>query len=628
VRALRVVLLGTAVFFAAMALWTLVVLLSVRSDLQRARSTLESVRAGDVATDQVASRLAAAEAQLRTAHGRLGQPGPVLFAKLPLVGRTPDAVARSTSATLAVTDGLHEVVVAATEPRSLVQDGAFDTAQLARVSVALDQAAARSRGPLERLSHVKRGLTPGPVHDAAGTAQRELRGLDETFTQTADALTALSGLVGANGPRTVLVVMENNAEQRGTGGIVSVFAVATTSGGRLQLGTFADVDGVAAKPGVGAGPVRVDAPDDFRALWGPYLADTTLWKNVNMSADVPTSSAVLANVAQASTGVRPDAVLWLDVRTIAAIIGGAGDVTLDDGTVLTEQNTVQALLADAYASAGNDLVSQGLREQRLRGAADAVVHRLLDGAPDLVTLAPKLSDAARARHLAVWSAVPSEQAAWEAAGLAGAVRAGTGDLVAMSVNNLGGGDRQGNKLDLYARREQSVTAVVGGSSAAVTRTATLRNTAPQGLPSYVAGGGTPGQTNNLVTFALPRGATDVVLTRQGAVVAATPQPEGDHLVLTDVVSLPAGTETSWRLAYRLPVADGAYDLTVVPQPGAVDGPLTLDLHGAKGFDLAGSLRRTEQVPVAETIETTAHHRGFWRRLGGGLHDFWTEPVKL
>jgi hypothetical protein len=489
---------------------------------------------------------------------------------------------------------------------------------------------------VQRLREVRTTFVPGRVGRGVEDAREHLDDVPERLTSAADALDALAGLTGAHGPRRLLVALENNAELRGTGGIVTVFAEATARDGTVQLGRFRDVDDVAA---LASSARRVPAPADYHRLWGPYLADSTLWKNVNMSPDVATSSKVLAEIARATLGTAPDAIVWLDVRTLADIIGATSPARLPDGTVLTKSTTVRALLSGAYTKAVDTKDGQAARRARLRAAADAVAGRILRGDPDATRLSLALSGAARGRHLALWSAQPDEQRALVAAGLAGEVRADRdgpgGDIVSVAVQNFGGGDRNGNKLDYYARRLVSVKVRLTEDTAEVEQEISLRNTAPpRGLPVYVSGRVSPGTSNNFVTLAVPAEAELQSFTRGGTAVRTEVLPEGDHRVVTDAVSLPPGTTTTWRLRYRLKLfSSGTYTLRAVPQPLAVDAGLHIEITG-DGVHLATPAGRRGDIQVSEafdeqrTVVAVRARDSALRRAVDAVRRFWNEPVRL
>ena len=616
--------------------WTAVALLSVRDELERSQTALEAARdSTDTATAR--EQLAVAERDLGTVTGRLGHPGPALTARLPIVGRTVAAVRRTSAAALAVTRSGERVLAAVDDGTPLLADGRVDTERLLAVQQELEQAAARTRAPVAALLDARLGLVPRLVADPVRRAQRELVGLPEDLAGAAGGLRGVRTVLGASAQQDLLVLLENNAELRGTGGIVTVFARATARDGRLEVGDFQEVEDVADP----ADRARtVPAPDDFRALYGRFKADTTLWKNTNMAADVPTSSEVMAEVAARTTGRRPDALIWLDVPAIAAVLRATGPAALPDGGELRAEDVVPQLLSRAYAEAPDTPAGQDRRRDLLRGAADAVIGQLLGGGADLdpQTLAEELAAMARGRHLALWSADPATQADLVAGGLAGQVRAGSGDLSSFVVHNLGGGDQDGNKLDYYGRRQTTVTAVVGSDSALVEQEVALRNTAPaRGLPVYVAGRATPGVNNALVTLALPRDAQDVGFSRDGQGLPPLPQPEGDHAVVTDVVSIPPGVVVTWRLRYRLPLADGAYRLSLHPQPLAVDSGLRVEVRPDEGIELAGisdtrlddgAVLRSGAFAEVTTIAVEARRPGWLTRWRNAISRFWNEPVRL
>lgn len=621
--------------------WTLSALLEVRKDMTAARAALVEAREqGQLET--LGPTLRQAQGDLQDSVTRLAQPGPALVASVPLLGRTVSAVDRTAEAALVLVRGTADAVDAASALRRTDAGSSVDLAAMAQVADALERAARSSRDPVDALLAQPLGMVPGPVSQPVTEAKNTFADAPDRFRSAAAGLRGLAGVLGAERPRNLLVVLENNAELRGTGGLVTVFAEATARDGQLAIGSFRDVDEVAAEP---PGAVPVEAPDDYRALWGAFLANTTLWKNANMSPDVPTSSLVLSRVAAVSLPTAPDAVLWFDVPAIAAVLAATGPQQLPDGSTLSSENAVERLLSGAYEAAEDTREGQARRRETLRGAADAVLGAVLGQgagpATSVGALAAALAEAAQGRHVAVWSAVAEEQADLRSAGLAGEVAADGGDLSSFVVQNLGGGDREGNKLDYYARRRVSVRAVVGPDWAEVEQLVVLRNTAPDGgLPVYVGGGGTPGATNNLVTLALPSAAQVTEFSRGGQVVLDAPRPSGDHAVVTDFVSLQPGTETSWLLRYRVPVAAEGYALSLVPQPLAFPAELEVELRPTDGVSLAalpgsdlvegedGSLRLSEAYDLERTLLVRAERDSAGERAVDRLRRFWNEPVSL
>lgn len=626
----RVVWALLAVLVVAGA-WTAVVLLSVRADVAAARADLLAIES-EGGADAAADRLSDVRERLDRVRGRLAQPGPRLIASLPLAGRTLVAAQTTVEATHAAVVGAIQVIEVF--PEDSVQGGRIDVDALRRVADATEQAARRSREPMARLRDLELGFVPVRVANGVREARERLLASSAAFAKASHALAGLTDVLGSQRPRSMLVMLQNNAELRGTGGLVTVFAEAKVQDGQLAVGAFRDVEDVADPP---AEAVRVDAPADYQDLWAPFLANTTLWVNVNMTPDVPVASQVLGDIAAASGIARPDAVLWVDVRAIASLLGATGPVRLPNGTELTEQNALRTLLSDAYASAPDSTEGQAARREALRSAADAVLGRLLGGGVSASPpeLAAALAEAAAGRHLALWTADDAAQAELVAGGLAGDVSAADGDLSSVALQNFGGGDDQGNKLDYYARRQVTVRVSLGVESAVVEQEISLRNTAPSsGLPTYVSGRVDPGTTRNYVALALPHAAEAVTLQRGGRAVAAAPRPAGDHAVVTDGAALAPGSETTWLLRYRLPVEDGRYRLRLVPQPLAVDAGLRLEVSAADGRELRGEGVADGQLVVSgpydqeRLVELQAVRPGLVARGADAVRRFWSEPVKL
>ncbi|TBR16471.1 MAG: DUF4012 domain-containing protein, partial [Chitinophagaceae bacterium] len=243
-RALVLTLRVTAVLALVVAVWTAVAMVTVRDELARARDALEAARdASSTADAQV--RLTDAESELRVATGRLDQPGPAVAARLPVVGRTVAAVRRTATAALSVTEGGRRVLSAVDGGGPLLADGRMDTERLLAVQQELERAAARTEGPVAALLDQPLGLVPGLVADPVRGAQRELDGMPDDLASAAAGLRGVRDVLGAERAQTLLILLENNAELRGTGGIVTVFARATVRDGKLDVRAFEDVEDVA-----------------------------------------------------------------------------------------------------------------------------------------------------------------------------------------------------------------------------------------------------------------------------------------------------------------------------------------------------------------------------------------------
>lgn len=599
---------------------------AVRADLTKLRDHPPTSRA---ALDQ---RIGADLATLDSARGWLDQPGPQIVAQLPVVGRSWVAEARVTDAASAVV-GAARTLAGATSGLSTGSSG-VSLPKLAAARAALDRSAAQVAGPLRALAAVNTGLTPPQLGAGVAAAQTQLMGFDARLREGADVVGALAGVLGGSGPRTVLVALENNAELRGTGGLVSSYAMGTTNDGRFELGPFRDVSSVALPDPAHA--VRVPAPPDYVADYGGYLANTTIWKNVTMSPDIPASSQVLSEVAAATIGKRPDVVVLLDVPGMARIVTATGPVTIN-GQPVTGDALTKALLVDAYGNGALDNAQQDSRRHELEQAADQAFQRIRGGAvADLATVTA-LTEVTAGRHLAIWSARPAEQAALTRGGAAGAVNPRGADVAMVTANNLGDGPGVGNKLDYYVDRSLRVDVTVGRTSAQVTQTVTLHNGAPAGLGPYVEGPNHPGLLSELLALSAARDARFESFTLDGRdQPAALTHPNGTAQVST-LMQLPRDVTATYQLRYRVPVRDGHYRLELLPQPLARPATLAVAIRPVAGETIGpvrGAIRSGDEVTLqgdwstAHEVAVALHDRSTWEAIRHSIAQFWTSRVSV
>ncbi|MEO6713994.1 MAG: DUF4012 domain-containing protein [Mycobacteriales bacterium] len=620
---------AAAVLVLAVLTWGAWAAVHTRDDVAAARQALTRVRASGSSIGDVQAALTAAHERLATGRQRMNQPGPRIAARLPIVGRSYAAVRHTAAAADSVVEASRTILVSVDVTTLLVRGG-FDLATLERMRASLTAAAAETSTPLQRLRDLRTGWTPGSVQNGVAEARRELGSFDTTLREAGDLVDALAAIAGRDKPQRMLIALQNNAELRGTGGLISIFAEGTTDKGRLTLEGFRDVEDVAKPP---AEAKKVAAPVDFERLYGDHLANSTLWKNTNMSPDGPSSWGVLANVAEVSLARKPDLIIVIDVPAVAQILGAIGPAELPDGRTIRQDNVVSELLEKAYANIPDTYEGQTERRRRLRVAADAVIRRLLTASGPPLPLFRALQRASTGRHLMVWSADPARQKALVDSGVAGAVPTLDPDIAMMTVHNLGSGRfNEGNKLDYYSERAGQVAVTVGRDYAETTQRWTLRNAAPPGLSDYVEGRQNPGRTNNEVWFAVPPDAQILGYDRDGVALPTAMQSELGHRLLTDIASLDRGASTTWSIRYRVPLAGRSYGLWLVPQPTTRPATLSLRISAAADVDIdvQDSHGGAYDGPWTDVL-----HRGVglpgpsrWERITGRVKRWWDEPVHV
>lgn len=620
--ALAGVLAAAAV--AALA-WTAVAGALAGSRLRTVRAEVTAwQRGGGSATVVPRPALRRAAAASRSADRLLHQPGPALVAAVPWLGRSVVAEQTVADAVRAVLDTGSDLAPAA---RRLTADRRVDASRLESLGVLAQRAAGEVAPVLRRLAALRLSGTLPAVRAGTREAQQQLLGTDTRLAQVGAAARGVAAVLGGPDTRTVLVGLMNNAEARGSGGLLSAYAVGTVRAGKVRLAPFQDANGVAQPP---ARARRVPAPEDYRQAYGRFLAASTLWKNVTMSPDGPDVAQVLASVAARSLGRRPDVVVLLDVPAAAAIVSATGPVRID-GRSVSGDELVRSLLVDSYGDGRLDPKAQAARRRATTAAASAAFRRVWRDAPASPALLRALLSAAAGRHLLMWSDRPWEQALLAAGGVAGALPA-TGDVAMPVLNNLGDSPGRGNKLDYYLRRQLAVTVTLGPRRAQITQTLTLTNTAPAGLGPYVAGVARPGTLRELVAMSSAARADVRSFTRDGRPIPVLASKVQGRRTLTTAVTLPRGARTVLRLRYSLPLRAGAYRLTLVPQPLARPATLQVTVRATDGaaLDLLTGVRRTNGRSAAErgpftdvrTLTARAGAPPLASRWAGALGRWW------
>jgi hypothetical protein len=428
-------------------------------------------------TANAPSTLAAIQHEARQAQAITDDPVWRLSAHLPWAGRSVRVVRGVVAADRSLAEDVLPRLVQVADgisPRRLRSGG--DTIRLAP----LHSAQAGLESATTAIESVRARVEALPAHDVLGTVSRarsrliaQLTTLSGT-TRTAATFSRIApAMLGEHGERRYFVAVQNNAEARGTGGLVGAFMVLSARDGRLSVAQVGNDTQLrdAQSPAVSLGR-------EFDALYAPYQS-TRLWRNSNLTPDFPAAARIWTSLWRTTTGEGLDGALAIDPALMADVLGVTGDVMLPDNTRVTAANAVALTESDVYRRFADN---QDARRQFLRTVAKAVVDKVLSGAGDPAALAHTLGADAGARHLALWSAHPDEEAAIATTALAAPLPPTTAPVAALVVNNVAG-----SKLDYWLRR--SLVREPGSCRADGTREVTvtvrLTNVAPPGLPGYV-----------------------------------------------------------------------------------------------------------------------------------------------
>ncbi len=328
----------------------------------------------------------------------------------------------------------------------------------------------------------------GPVANAV-TLLRDQLARAAPLTATGARLGSLVvPMLGGAGPRSYLVVFQNPAELRATGGIFGSYAVLRVDRGAItlqrtastsrDLGTFR------------AGDLAVDP--SLAALYSPRI--TSYPQDVNFTPDFPTAADLISSMYTQRFGQRVDGVIALDPLVVAQLLQGQRPIDLGNGAVLSSDTAAPLLMSDIYARFPTSVDTAG--RDAFLGAATAAAFRAISSHQDPAAFRPIISgikDMVDQRRVLVWSAHPDEERQILPTAVSGRLLR---DAAGSPTTGVFLNDGTGGKLDYYLSMAARLAGgSCTGSSGSARLTVRLGFDAPAtGLPNYVISGGNVGSS--------------------------------------------------------------------------------------------------------------------------------------
>ena len=537
VGALVLVVLGCAAWLARDALVARGQLLAARADvagLEKQAST------ADVST--TAATVASLQTHADSAARHTSGPLWTVSAHLPWVG--PQVTAVRTVAE--VVDSLARValpplvdVVKVVNPSTLApEDGGLNLAPLQDVAPRVLAADDAVRAAQLRLAAVQtRSLLP-QVAGPLAALRDEVDQVAGTVGTAARAAALLPAMLGADGPRNYLVLVQNNAEPRATGGIPGTVLHIRAESGHVQV-----VDDLSGGGLSGLASPALPLTDAEKALFGPQLG--TDMRDVTFTPDFPRSAALAAAIWQQHGRAPVDGVISVDPGALAALLGATGPVKLANGSTLTADNAVAQLLNGVYLQIPNPAA----QDAYFAATAASVLHAVVSGQGKPAAVMDALAKAAREGRLMVWSAHDEEQARLKGTVLSGELRgqSGSSGIIGVYLND-GTQAKMGYYLSLDVTG--SATQCQADGSQVVNLTVALTSHAPADavtLPDYITGAGSVvprGTTRtNVLVYAPTGGGIDSVTVNSQRSGAFAQVQDGLPVVATTVDLTPGQTGT-------------------------------------------------------------------------------------
>ncbi|MFF1881311.1 DUF4012 domain-containing protein [Pseudarthrobacter sp. NPDC058196] len=469
---------------------------TIKIELESAAALIPQLKQEILVSDEESAAATVATLREHTASARRAADDPLwtLASGMPWLGANTSAIAEvSRSADDVVSLGLSPLV-------NIYESLDWDTLLPSSSGTNLEplKAAAPSvassayvvRASSERLEAIDTSQLLPQVATPLREATSELKQAVGALDSAADAANIAPAMLGSDGIKNYLLVVQNNAEARASGGIPGALAILTMEKGKLSFSGQTS----AAELGVFAPSLPVDQEQQqiYSTRLGKYMQD------VNLTPDFPTAASTARAMWEKKTGQKVDGVISIDPVVLGYILQSTGPVAVTGPelaavkaaglpTELTGGNVVPTLLSDVYAK----IKQPKLQDTYFAGVAREVFSALSSGKGESKGLISGITRGAEEGRVLVWSADTSEQAVMSKYSLSGSI---SGPSVSPAQFGVYFNDGTGAKMDYYVKRTvQLVKECPANGYEETTVRVTSTNTAPAdaatSLPAYVTGAG-------------------------------------------------------------------------------------------------------------------------------------------
>ena len=324
----------------------------------------------------------------------------------------------------------------------------------------------------------------GVVRSAYEQGKEQINKVADMLDQVNGMVQAMPKLLGQDGPRTYLLVAQTTSEQRSGGGLVGSLGTMQVDNGNISVGEFHSnkefvalgESATAEEHDVFSGPLYFSF--DVRDLFAvPDFSRTaemlnTVWQRSEYACDI-------------------DGVIAIDPLFIQEMVRINGDITLDNGQVLTGDNTAEFMLNGIYKAFDPDT-----QDVYFEYVASAV----MDGAfsnmtmDKMMQIAQAMGALAEGRHFYAYTFHEDEAEYFQGAGFAkNAPDSETDPEVGIYMN-----EQNASKLGWYLRRSSTITRTACNADGSQTYhvtfsiTNTLTSDEMASATTYILGGAQPG----------------------------------------------------------------------------------------------------------------------------------------
>lgn len=424
-------------------------------------------------------------------------------------------------------------------------DGSVDVAMIADLVGPVGDATTAVEGALSAVRGVDTDTTVPVIRDAVRRLDAELDDVVGPLKAVSQTVAVLPRMLGSTEPQNYLILFQNPAELRASGGIAGALALVHADAGKVSMTQQASS---ADFPHFDSPVLELDG--GTRNLYGSIVGEYI--QDVNLTPFFPQTAELAREMWRLQFGLEVDGVLAIDPIALSYVLAATGPLTLPSGDVLGADNTVDLLLSDVYER----YQSPAEQDAFFGTAAQGVFDKLFSPEVNPTELVRSLARAVQEDRVRAWSAHAEDQAAIQSTAVAGDLAENRADEGEFGVYlNDATGAKMGYYLDVETAGGVAACREDGRRNYVIS--VTLTNTLPPHLattlPDYVTAAGNfgvpVGSVRTLVNVYGGKGTVNLGVARGDERVPFLPTTDAGFEVSQVSVELAPGESTSLQFAF-------------------------------------------------------------------------------
>ncbi|HTP10283.1 MAG TPA: DUF4012 domain-containing protein [Anaerolineae bacterium] len=238
-------------------------------------------------------------------------------------------------------------------------------------------------------------------------------------------------LLGADRPRTYLLLFQNEDELRATGGFISAVGRLTIDAGQIISLTVEDSYAI--------DDFNTPYPDPPAPIRDYMGIDLWVFRDSNWSPDFPIAAQQAISLYTQTRGGTIDGVIALNQQVVEALADGLGPLTVDGQTIANGQ-AMRDYMRKAWAPSDQSSTAEWMAQRKtfISRTMQALLERLLNGSEvNWSTLGQALNRVLHSRDLLITLADPKLNQSLRRAQLDGSLRSDASDYVMVVDTSMG-----------------------------------------------------------------------------------------------------------------------------------------------------------------------------------------------